>query len=128
MSEEALALALKCATAADDRKAEDIVVIDLRGISSFTDFFVVCTGRSDPQLKAMANGVREDVREELGVRPLSEDGFPASQWVVVDYGSVLVHIFNGEKREYYRIEDLWNDAPRVEVPNLSAPQPSRGPG
>jgi len=125
MSDDPLALALKCAEAADNRKAEDIVVIDLRGISSFTDFFVVCSGKSEPQLRAIAGGVREDVREELGVRPLSEDGFPVSQWVVVDYGDVLVHIFHTEKREYYRLEDLWNDAPRVEVPNLS---PSPAPG
>jgi ribosome-associated protein len=107
-------LARACAEAAADKKAEGITVLDLRGISTFTDFFVICSGGSDPQLKAIASSIRERVREEFGKAPLSSEGQPASQWVVLDYGQVLVHIFHGEKRAYYSLEDLWGDAPRVE--------------
>lgn len=102
-----------CARAADDRKAEDIVLLDLRGISSFTDFFVICTATSEPQMKAVVSSVREAAREQFGRRPLNEDGFPASQWVAVDYGDVIVHVFNGERRAFYDLESLWKDAPRV---------------
>lgn len=74
---------------------------------------MLCSGGSEPQLKAIAGEVQTRLREEDGVRPQAVDGFPASQWVVVDYGDVLVHIFAAEKRSYYALEDLWNDAPRV---------------
>ena len=88
-------------------------MLDLRGISTFTDFFVLCSGNSEPQLKAIAGEVQDQLRLEENVRPQAVDGFPASQWVVVDYGDVLVHVFAAEKRSYYALEDLWNDAPQV---------------
>jgi ribosome-associated protein len=106
-------LARACAAAADDKKAEDIVILDLRGISSFTDFFVICSGTSEPQLKAIASGIREMARETRNKRPLSEDGFPASQWVVLDYGDVIIHLFHAARRAHYSLEDLWGDAPRL---------------
>ena len=96
-------------------------MLDLRGISTFTDFFVLCSGNSEPQLKAIAGEVQDRLRQEENVRPQAVDGFPASQWVVVDYGDVLVHVFAAEKRSYYALEDLWNDAPRV---NWEEPQPA----
>lgn len=108
-------LARLCADAALDKKAEDVVILDMRGISSFTDFFVIVSGTSEPQLKAIAGSIRERVREATGQRPTAEDGFPVSQWVIVDYGSVIVHIFHTEKRHVYGLEDLWNDAKRIEV-------------
>jgi ribosome-associated protein len=89
------------------------VVLDLQGISSFTDFFVICSGTSEPQLKAIAGEVEERVKQEHGVKPVSVDGFPASQWIVLDYLQVIVHVFHHEKREFYSLEDLWSDAPRV---------------
>ena len=90
-------------------------MLDLRGISTFTDFFVVCSGTSEPHLKAIAGEVEKQLREqEDGARPTAVDGFPASQWVVIDYGGVLVHIFHSDKRSYYALEDLWGDAPRLE--------------
>jgi ribosome-associated protein len=104
-----------CAEGALDKKAEDVVILDMRGISSFTDFFVIASGTSEPQLKAIAGSIREKVREATGQRPTAEDGFPASQWVIIDYGSVIVHIFHTEKRGLYGLEDLWNDAKRIEV-------------
>jgi len=108
-------LARLCAEAALDKKAEDVVILDMRGISSFTDFFVIVSGTSEPQLKAIAASIRERVREATGQRPTAEDGFPVSQWVIVDYGSVIVHIFHADKRSVYGLEDLWNDAKRIEI-------------
>lgn len=106
-------MALACAEAASDKKAEDIVILDMQGISSFTDYFVICSGSSEPQLKAISNGIHERLKQDFGRSPLSEDGYPMSQWLVLDYGDVVVHIFHTEKREYYCLEQLWGDARRV---------------
>lgn len=102
-----------CADAASDKKAEDIVLLDMRGLSSFTDYFLVCSGASEPQLKAIANSVRAEMKAKYDRKPIYEDGFPASQWVILDYGDILIHIFHKEKRGYYGLEDLWSDAKRV---------------
>ncbi|HEX5177275.1 MAG TPA: ribosome silencing factor [Chthoniobacteraceae bacterium] len=98
---------------AGDKKAEDIVALDLRGISSFTDFFVICSGTSEPHLKAIINELEDRLRKEHGLRPVAVDGFPLSQWVVADYADVVVHIFHTDKRAFYSLEDLWGDAPRL---------------
>jgi ribosome-associated protein len=90
------------------------VVLDLEGISSFTDYFVICSGTSEPQLKAIAGEIEERLKAEHGIRAVSVDGFPASQWIVLDYLQVIVHVFRQEKREFYSLEDLWSDARRVE--------------
>ncbi len=111
--EESHRLALACAEAAADRKAEDIQIIDLRGISDFTDFFVVCSGTSDPQLKAIASAIRTRVRDDFGRGAFSEDGAPTSRWVVIDFAQVIVHVFHHEARSFYLLEDLWGDAPRL---------------
>jgi len=112
---ESETLARACAEAASDKKAEDIVVLDLRGVSDFTDFFVVCSGSSEPQLKAISSSIREQVRDKLALRPQAEDGYPASQWVVIDYGDVICHLFLQDKRGYYDLENLWSDAKRLEL-------------
>jgi ribosome-associated protein len=109
------ALARLCADAALDKKAENVVILDMREISSFTDFFVVASGTSEPQLKAIASSIRGKVRDTIDLRPLAEDGFPGSQWVIIDYGSVIVHIFHVEKRDVYALETLWGDARRIEI-------------
>ncbi len=109
------ALARLCAEIAADKKAEDIIVLDLRGLSSFTDFYVICTGSSEPQLKAVANEVQDRLKKDYGRRPLGIDGPPLSQWVVADYGDVVMHIFHSSKRDLYRLEDMWNDAPRLKL-------------
>ena len=106
-------IARACAAAAADKKAENPVLLDLRGVSGFTDFFLICSGSSEPQLKAISSSIRESLREKFDQRPLAEDGYPASQWVVLDYGDVICHLFYGEKREYYDLENLWSDAKRV---------------
>jgi ribosome-associated protein len=89
-------------------------VLDLSGISTFTDFFVICSAASEPQLKAIAGEIETRLKEDQSVRPIAIDGFPASQWMVLDYLQVVVHIFHRDKREFYSLEDLWGDAPRVE--------------
>jgi ribosome-associated protein len=108
-------LARLCAEGAIDKKAEDLVILDMRDISSFTDFFVIATGTSEPQLKAIASSIRGRVRDAIGQRPIAEDGFPGSQWVIIDYGSVIVHIFHTDKRDVYGLESLWSDARRIEI-------------
>jgi ribosome-associated protein len=108
-------LAQLCAAIAADKKAERIVAIDLRGISTFTDFFLVCSGTSEPHLKAIANELEDRLWKDHHVKPLVVDGFPQSQWIVAHYGEVVVHIFAEEKRAYYALEDLWGDAPRLKL-------------
>jgi len=89
------------------------VVLDLQGISSFTDYFVICSGTSEPHLKAIAGEIEDRLKDEHGIRAVSVDGVPASQWIVLDYLQVGVRGFRQEKREFYSLEDLWGDAPRV---------------
>jgi ribosome-associated protein len=90
------------------------VLLDLQGISTFTDFFVICSASSEPQLKAIANEIETRLKEDHGIRATAIDGFPASQWIVLDYLQVVVHIFHRDKRGFYSLEDLWGDAPRIE--------------
>ncbi|MEI6035912.1 MAG: ribosome silencing factor [Verrucomicrobiae bacterium] len=111
-------IARACAAAAADKKAEAIVLLDLKGVSGFTDFFLICSGTSEPQLKAISSAMREKVREDCGTRPLAEDGYPASQWVVLDFGGVICHIFHEDKRKFYDLESLWSDARRLPVAEI----------
>lgn len=108
-------IARACAAAAADKKAENLVLLDLRGISGFTDFFLICSGSSEPQLKAISSSIRESLRENFDRRPFAEDGYPVSQWVVLDYGDVICHLFHGDKRDFYDLENLWGDARRVSL-------------
>jgi ribosome-associated protein len=89
-------------------------VLDLRTISTFTDFFVICSATSEPQLKAIANEIETRLKEDHRIRPVAIDGFPASQWIVLDYLQVVVHVFHRDKRAFYSLEDLWGDAPRLD--------------
>ena len=95
------------------------MVLDLREISTFTDFFVICSGTSEPHLKAIAGEIEVWLREERKVRPSAVDGFPASQWIVLDYMQVIVHVFHREKRDFYALEDLWSDAPRLKIAGVT---------
>lgn len=114
-------IALAAAQAAADKKAADIRILDLRKVSSFSDYFVICTGTSEPHLKAIGSEIREKLRDNLGLTAHA-DGFPASQWVVLDYSGVLIHIFQADKRAFYDLESLWRDAPVV--PFEDAPPPA----
>ena len=114
MSITSLETAVAAAHAADHKKAEEIVVLDLRGISSFSDFFVICSGQSEPQIKAIASGIRSELREKHDLAPTATDGMPGSQWMVIDYSGVLVHVMHASRREFYALDDLWSDAPLVD--------------
>ena len=87
----------------------------MRGISTFTDFFVICSGTSEPHLKAIAGEIQERLKADDKVTPAAVDGYPMSHWIVIDFTDVVVHIFHEEKRGYYSLEDLWSDAPRLEL-------------
>jgi ribosome-associated protein len=102
-----------CARLADDKKAEDIVILDVRGLSPITDYFVICTATSTPHLRAVQRSVDEGVKDELQMEPHWRDENFESQWVVVDYFEVIVHIMSAEKREFYALEELWGDALRI---------------
>lgn len=100
-------------------QAEDIVVLDLRGISTLADYFVICTATSLPHLKAVNRDIRLKTEENIGEKPRSSEGDADSMWLVIDYVDVVVHVFHEEKRELYALEDLWGDAPRVDLGFLS---------
>lgn len=98
---------------ADSKKAENIVILDVRGISMVTDFLIICEGSSLPHLRAIRNEISDRMREEHKVKPYASHGVADSGWMLIDFGDVVVHIFHAEKRAYYALEDLWNDAPRL---------------
>jgi ribosome-associated protein len=108
-----LELAHLCVQAAQDKKAVEPIILDLQSVSTICDYMVICSAQSEPQIKAIVSGVEKEVKDEHARYPLAVDGFPTSQWVVIDYGDVMVHVFHEEKRGVYALEDLWSDAPQV---------------
>ena len=106
-------LASLCRELADNKKAEDIVILDLRKLSSITDYFVICTGTSEPHLRAIVDEIQEHLDEEQHMSPRGTDGSINTSWVVLDYFDVIVHVMRKDTRELYKLEDLWGDAPRV---------------
>jgi ribosome-associated protein len=106
-------LALACAGAAGGKKARDIIVLDMRGISSITDYFVICSGTSDRHVKAISGAVVADLSGE-GARCYHGEGWADARWIVLDFGDTIVHVFQDEARSYYGLERLWGDARRVE--------------
>ncbi len=96
---------------AADRKAIEIVQLDLRGMIGYTDLFVVCTGRSDRQVRAIHDAVHFGMKRDHGLLPRRVEGVPESRWILMDYLDVVVHVFTPETREYYRLEQLWGEAP-----------------
>ena len=109
MTPEELATAV--AAYAADRKALDIVQMDLRGIIGFTDYFVIYTGRTDRQTKAIHDAIYTGMKSEHGLLPGRVEGLPHAHWILMDYLDVVVHAFTPETREYYRLEQLWGEAP-----------------
>ena len=107
--------ALECTRALLDRKAYDLVVLETGNVSSIADYFVICSGRSDTQVQAITEGVERHLAE-LGTRPLSIEGLPHAQWVLLDYGDVVVHVFHVPVRQFYDLERLWARVPRMELP------------
>jgi len=103
-----------------ERKAKDIVLLDVRTITTLTDYFVICHGTSDTQIGAIARNVGDKTKEVLGERAWRQEGLEARSWIILDYVNVVVHIFNEEKRRYYGIEKMWNDAVCTEITDPSA--------
>lgn len=115
VSEASLAKAFISVQAAANKKAEGIHVLDLKDVSSITDYFVICSASSNRQAQAVADAIAIELKEE-GYAPISLEGYREGRWIVVDYGDVVIHIFQDALRDYYDLEDLWNEAKRVPVP------------
>jgi ribosome-associated protein len=108
------ATAQRAARIALDRKAADLVVLDVQGVSSVTDYFIVCSGKSTTHVRTIIDAIRTELKTD-GVRPLHAEGHPESGWVLLDYGDILVHVFLEDTRAYYALERLWGDAPSVPI-------------
>ena len=102
--------------AAESKKATDIKVLDLTGITSFADYFVICTGANQRQIQAVSDEVGLQLKQQAQELPLSLEGYNQAEWVLADYGDLLVHIFSPKAREYYDLERLWRSAKTVEIP------------
>ncbi|MDZ7385598.1 MAG: ribosome silencing factor [candidate division KSB1 bacterium] len=107
-------LALRIADLSLDKKASSVLVMDLRGLCSFTDYFVLCTGASDTQVKAITDHIEEELSKEH-IEPWHREGYTHLRWVILDYIDVVAHIFQPEVREFYGLEQLWGDAEVIEV-------------
>ena len=105
---------LACVAAALDRKAYDLVVLDTAALTSVADYFVICSGRSDTQVQAIADAIEHDVAAR-GMRPLAIEGREQGRWALLDYGDVLMHVFLEDTRAYYALERLWGDVPSLPV-------------
>ncbi len=108
-------LALLCRELADNKKAEDIVVLDVAKVSSITDYFVIATGTSEPHLRAIVDEITDTLREEHHIKPKASEGGLHTAWIVLDYFDVIVHVMRKDVREHYKLEDLWGDAPHLKV-------------
>ncbi len=97
--------------AADDKKAENTVVLDLQNLSSVTDYIIIASGNSDTQVRAIADSIVEKLSEK-GIEPLGTEGYNDGTWILLDYVDLVIHVFHNEKRIHYALEDLWSDAPR----------------
>ena len=112
-SQRAEHLAMAAARLADELRCEDVVILDLRGLSPVTDFFVIATGTSDRQLRAVGDAIDEQAAS-MGQKRYGRSGYEHAAWVLIDYVDVVVHLFDEPSRAYYDLELLWGDAPRVE--------------
>lgn len=106
--------AILCANASLKKKAKDLVILNVKTLSSFTDYFIICSGTSDRQVQAIAASIQEDLKA-FGILPLGVEGERLGKWVLMDYDDVIIHIFYEPVREFYQIEHLWSDAPRMEI-------------
>lgn len=107
-------IALTVAELASDGKALEIVQLDLRGLTSVADYFLICTGRSDRQVRAIHDRIHLGMKQDHGMLPTRVEGLTQSDWVLLDYADVIVHVFTPETRDYYRLEQLWAEAPATQ--------------
>jgi ribosome-associated protein len=111
--DEELQLAIRCAS---DKKAANMVALDLRPVASFTEFFVICSAANQRQVQAIADEISEQLKKQLKHNPIRVEGYNAAEWVLLDYGDFVFHIFDKEARDFYDLERLWRDATRVDIP------------
>lgn len=109
-------LAQLCRKLADNKKADDLLVLDVRAISSITDYFVIASGSSEPHLRAIAAEITDTLKQDYGIAPRAMDGTLHTGWLVLDFFDVIVHVMRNEVRQRYDLESLWGDAPRVKPP------------
>jgi len=114
--ERSLQLALAAARTAEENRGQDVAVLDMRSLTPEFDYFVLATGNSRRQLHAISEEIDHMLEGELGDRRLSQEGYSESRWILLDYGSVVIHLFDAETRAYYALEDLWSTATRVALP------------
>jgi len=107
--------ALRCAQSALDKKAYDLVILEVSALTSVADYFIICTGRSDTQVQSLCRAIEESLLA-VGVKPLAIEGFAHGQWVLMDFGDVVVHIFYETVRQFYNLEGLWVQAPLCSLP------------
>lgn len=115
---ESFALASKIVKCADDKKAHDIKLLEIKELTTLCDYFVICHGTSNPQMRAIFDEIEEKLKEE-GITLFNPGAGSNTQWLLMDYGDVIVHIFGEESREFYSIENLWNDAKSIDVSELT---------
>ncbi|HLM02523.1 MAG TPA: ribosome silencing factor [Pyrinomonadaceae bacterium] len=111
--DENVRLAIDCA---NDKKAVNTVVLDLREIASFTEFFVITGGTNQRQVQAIADEIQEQLKKQLDSRPIRIEGYNTAEWILLDYGDFIAHVFDQKSREFYDLERLWRDARKVELP------------
>lgn len=116
--------ALLAAAAADEKKGSDIIIQEVSDLLVVTDYFVLVTASNKPQIEAIIDAVKEKLRLEAGIKPISVEGDDVCEWVLLDYGDIVVHIFRPDIREFYRLETLWGDAPIVDLSEAGIEEPS----
>ena len=107
-------LAIECAS---EKKALDMVALDLRDIASFTEYFIIASGTNQRQVQAIADEINEQLKKQLGIRPVRVEGYSQAEWVLLDYGDFIFHVFDQKARDLFDLEKLWLDARRVEIPD-----------
>ena len=115
VEEVSLAKAFLSVQSAANKKAENVKILDLKDLSSFTEYFMICSGMSDRQVQAIADSIVIDLRES-GFTPISVEGYREGRWIIIDYGDVVMHVFLDALREFYNLEQLWIHAKRVSIP------------
>ncbi len=108
-------IALIAAAAADSKKAADVLIQKVSELILVTDYFVIATGINDRQVEAIADEVEDQLREKANLKPIGREGYEERTWILLDYGEVVVHVFQPQTRDFYRLETLWNDAPFIDV-------------
>ncbi len=108
--------ALQCLNASLEKKAKDIIVLNVKDISAFADYFIICSGTSDRQVRAVASAIQDNLKK-VGILPLGVEGEAAGRWILLDYDDVIIHVFLESVRTFYELERLWSGAPRMVVPD-----------